>query len=148
MRTREPLIDWLSARRHHQWEWFLHSTSVQQQHHSSWNDDETVYTERERAIGFHLIYDPPVYLSSRWWWCWYIYFLLAEGLFVWGKRRAPVFVYELYGEWKGNEDISTTILTYWHFTIHRSRARALFFTKMKIPPRFLYSLWRLSVKGN
>jgi hypothetical protein len=55
-----------------------------------------------------------------------------------------VFVYELYGEWKGNEDISTTILTYWHLTVHR--LKALF--SQKIPPRFLYSLWRSSVKEN
>jgi hypothetical protein len=38
----------------------------------------------------------------------------------------------------------TTILTYWHFTVHR--LKTLF--SQKIPPRFLYSLWRSSVKEN
>lgn len=63
-----------------------------------------IYTHRERAIGFHLIYDPPVYFSSRWWCCWYIYFLLRWGAFcVRKKKGSRVCVWALRwvkGKWR------------------------------------------------
>lgn len=151
MRTREPLIDWLSARRHHQREWFPHSlVGLQQQHvcshsiRSSCKRRENVHTQLERPIGFHQkIYDP-LFTS-----------LLGGGggIFISPMHRGAfcekglpcLCTYELYGEWKGEmKTFPTTILTYWHFTVHR--LKALF--SQKIPPRFLYSLWRSSVKEN
>jgi hypothetical protein len=98
---------------------------------------ECTYTqlERERPIGFHQkIYDP-LFTS-----------LLGDGgggIFISPMHRGafcekglPCLCMSFTVSEREMKTFPTTILTYWHLTVHR--LKALF--SQKIPPRFLYSL--------
>lgn len=83
--TRGHGPDWLSARRHHQREWFLQFPTPARFLHSS-------------SIG-SFWYTIALFTPRR------IYFYSYE------KKR--LFVYELYGEWRENEGIHRMIFTSW-----------------------------------